>query len=358
MLTAGHARGQVRYAWIDANSTAAPDSLTVAAPVLARHLTRYVFGDAQKARALYVWITHNIRYDVEQIEASRSLGSTAETLARRGGVCQDYAELFAAMASAVGLECHVVSGYTKDHRGIAPVGHAWNAVLIDSSYLLIDATWGAGYLEGARFRQHFDEAYFLVAPTDLLTTHMPFDPIWQFSTAPITHAEFVSRTPAPHERRGGGTPVRSLPERSHDGSPVALEAALARMGELADDTESLKLELPRKHYRESVLGLALAHGERAVRAYNVYVDFYNRRWRAPRLSDADLARTYAEAEMHVDAALEALTRIASAPPSQRTAMGADAASDQLRDLRAAVRAGRSVVDRYLRTWKPLRMFVM
>jgi transglutaminase-like putative cysteine protease len=55
----------------------------------------------------------------------------------RKGVCNDFAELFAALARAVGLKVTVVSG-TNPGTGS---GHMWNKVSIDGVWYRLDATW-------------------------------------------------------------------------------------------------------------------------------------------------------------------------------------------------------------------------
>ena len=57
------------------------------------------------------------------------------------------------MCKALGLECVLISGYSKgtsyvDGQMPTKANHAWIAVKIDSQYYLIDSTWGAGTCSG------------------------------------------------------------------------------------------------------------------------------------------------------------------------------------------------------------------
>lgn len=54
-------------------------------------------------------------------------------------VCNGYAQAFNAMAQAVGLRSVEVTG--SDSAGVTGGSHAWNKVLVDGEWLLVDTTW-------------------------------------------------------------------------------------------------------------------------------------------------------------------------------------------------------------------------
>ncbi|KAJ3082878.1 hypothetical protein HK102_001408, partial [Quaeritorhiza haematococci] len=103
-----------------------------------------------------------------------------------------------------GLEVEVVHGFargvgtepgdlamtkTKDGK---PTGHAWNAVKVDGEWRFIDATWGAGNVDGRNFKRSFTPYYFLTPPNRFITSHFPADPAQQHLVPRLSEAEFMS----------------------------------------------------------------------------------------------------------------------------------------------------------------------
>lgn len=109
---------------------------------LAREITANDSTDEDMARSINLWIVNNIKYDY----ASFNDGSYAkkpfdalDTLNRRMAVCQGYANLYAALARAVGLKAKVITGTAFTGKEWA--GHAWNEVLVDGEWQIVDSTW-------------------------------------------------------------------------------------------------------------------------------------------------------------------------------------------------------------------------
>lgn len=166
---------------------------------LAQQITQGATNEAQRARALYDWITTNIRYDVEEWAHITGGGSSymnahdpLSVLARGTTVCAGYSWLFDAMARSVGLDSTFLIGSVRGYRGtpddalVSAFKHAWNAVRIDGEWRLLDATWGArqtgesetDYLE----RQSY---YFDTPPNQMIFDHLPESPEWQLLEEPI-----------------------------------------------------------------------------------------------------------------------------------------------------------------------------
>jgi len=164
---------------------------------LAEYLIKPAKNDREKAKAVYCWITRNIAYDVSAYLAGkvRSL-SPDEVLKTKSAVCQGYAELFAALGTAAGLEVITVEGYAKGLGYLAgdvfrgDCNHAWNAVKLSGKWHLLDATWGAGHVENGKFIRHYEEYYFCPPANHLIYTHFPRDPQWQLLCAQISLQEF------------------------------------------------------------------------------------------------------------------------------------------------------------------------
>ena len=179
---------------------------------LTRALTAPYPGQLFKARAIFKWITENIRYDCkdynkheyrgkpykeikckddEDCEAKIEASETEyidKVLKRKKAVCQGYAMLFKRMCILAGLQAEFIPGYIRQHYYQVGMSgsliHAWNSVLIDSTYYLLDATWAAGtavpnergklvdYIKG------LNEYYWLTPPRDFARDHFPQNPKW------------------------------------------------------------------------------------------------------------------------------------------------------------------------------------
>ena len=189
--------GQPDYSKIDRHALAAPPSVTNSIQSLSDYLTQPARSDTEKARAIFRWMTANITYDTEGYFSGNCETTSAEgTLKSRKSVCAGYGNLFEALAASAGLEVVVIPGYAKG-TGYVPgqtipseSNHDWNAVKIGGRWQLIDATWGAGHLEGRTFIQEFDDHYFLTPPEEFGFDHFPEDPKWQLLDQPLTMAEF------------------------------------------------------------------------------------------------------------------------------------------------------------------------
>ena len=169
--------------------------------------------ELEKVRAIFVWITDNIKYSdkfMNDKATSVRAGSKAEleralkkikeedlqrTLQKRKGVCEDYSQLFKEMCSVVGIESEFVVGHARQNKnriGKLPKGndHAWNSVKVDGKWYLLDVTWASGYVNNGKFKKEFKEGYFLVEPEHLIKSHFPEEAKFQYLEVPITKKAF------------------------------------------------------------------------------------------------------------------------------------------------------------------------
>ena len=193
----GHVLAQ--FARVDAYADAVPRSAEQSVLALAAYLAKSGPTDLIRARALYRWVTRNIAYDVAGFVAGNYGDLTPDgVLRRRISVCEGYSRLTQVLGSAMGLQIAMIKGwskgysYTSGEKLNGPVNHAWNAVMIDGKWRLMDLTWGSGYLdEKMKFVRSFQEHYFLTSPEEFLFDHLPADPTWQFVDHAISNAEFA-----------------------------------------------------------------------------------------------------------------------------------------------------------------------
>lgn len=186
---------------------------------LANQISEDFTKDANKVRALFTWLTLNIRYDMQSFYEGQSSISFSyrskkdldqklraindhtvrKTLRSKKAVCEGYAQTFKKVSELMGIPCKLIGGYSK--ADVSDIGnipeqenHAWNAVKVDSKWYLVDATWGAGYTNGDKWIQRFNDYYFFTDPDKFALTHLPSEPEWIFSNKIMTK-ELFYKTP-------------------------------------------------------------------------------------------------------------------------------------------------------------------
>ena len=156
--------------------------------------------DAERARAIYSWIAFNIRYDYNaylnpprvqgfsystEAEKQRKIKQLNDNLIQKAfnskkAVCEGFTALYQNLAEQVGLKCEIVKGDSKTR--LADIGrkntssnHAWNMVLINKKWRLIDVTWGQGYYDSNKGRMvnDFNPIYFDTDPDYFFAKHFP-----------------------------------------------------------------------------------------------------------------------------------------------------------------------------------------
>ncbi|XP_066429015.1 kyphoscoliosis peptidase-like [Eleutherodactylus coqui] len=159
--------------------------------------------DIDKVRAIWIWLCHNISYDVEGfLGNSEKLYRTEDVLQRRRGVCAGYAALCAHMCREAGIRCREIPGFSRGadscdsgsfHR--TKSNHMWNAVELAGDWYLLDACWGAGTvdLQNRIFIPRYEDFFFLTDPEDFIETHWPDDPTWQLLEPTVSFEDFEQK---------------------------------------------------------------------------------------------------------------------------------------------------------------------
>jgi transglutaminase/protease-like cytokinesis protein 3 len=131
--------------------------------------TKYSLNQAESAYFVFRWITENIAYDCYSY-VHGGIDYKEESSYTKGlAVCEAYSLIFKRMCEALGLEAVKISGYSKGTSYVpgklpTKTNHAWNAVKIDGTYYLLDATWGAGSCNKDTFEPNFKDSYFCTDP--------------------------------------------------------------------------------------------------------------------------------------------------------------------------------------------------
>ena len=181
---------------------------------LARLLTEPYNTELKKVRSIFYWITTHISYDVEKFHnrsdeplvvyfspwdsATKCKAHIQHILNKKMGVCSDYAKLFKTLCSYANIKAEEVDGYS--HWPTDSIGatfkdnHAWNAVMINNKWYLLDATWASGSCDDnvTLFTPHFNGYYFLTPPEMMIWNHFPADRQWFLTTDTISLNDFFN----------------------------------------------------------------------------------------------------------------------------------------------------------------------
>jgi Transglutaminase-like superfamily len=183
------------YRDIDRHALKAPKEAEQAIDSLAKYLAAPARNDREKTRAIFRWMTDRIAYDVEAYFGKRETDASPEgVLQNRRAVCAGYANLFQELCTSTGIEAVVIDGDAKGF-GFVEDGrtenHAWNAVMLDGAWHLLDVTWCAGGVTDEKtFLKDFKETYYLTAPEQMILDHLPADSEWQLLNPPVSAEDF------------------------------------------------------------------------------------------------------------------------------------------------------------------------
>ena len=108
---------------------------------MAQTLIEGATSDQEKVERIHAFVTESIQYDYDKA-ASIGAGYVPEidhTVQLGTGICYDYASLTAAMLRSVGIPTKLHKGYSDEITSY----HAWNTVLVNGEWKLIDTTLDA-----------------------------------------------------------------------------------------------------------------------------------------------------------------------------------------------------------------------
>jgi len=350
------------YSKIDSQSATVPASLKTASEISA-YLTKNLSTPTEKVRAIYYWISHNIRYDVSQLAnagisyRSGERNLLNEVLQKRQGVCQHYAELFNAFCKAAGIQSYIISGYTKTDGKIATLPHAWNAVFIDGKYSEIDATWAAGYVDNGKFNTKFDDIYFLISPAEFIKTHMPFDPIWQFLDNPVANKEFQTNDFSKlktHSNFNFSDSIKAIAELDSLNILIHENKRIRNCG-LTNELIRNFVAQNQQNIVQIKYNQAVGDLNKAVEAYNIYVMNKNKQFNGTSMEDAKILELLLAARNHTESA-EKRIRFLNSDNSTILKNITDM-QIAIEKLKKNINTEDAFVRKYISTWKPLRMFL-
>lgn len=341
-----------------------PDSQTGTTQGISGYITSNFASQTDRSRAIFVWVATSIQYDIDNMFAVNFYQSAdeiiKEALSKRKGVCQHFAELYSSIANQSGIKTYVITGYTKQNGLVDYLPHAWCASLIDSSWYLIDPTWGSGYIYNSRFIRKINDNYFKAKPEKMISSHMPYDPLWQFMNYPVTSQEFYEGSTAIDTSKPFFDYPDTLKRFEHE-TRIARLVASSRRIEQNGVRNSLIFERLKHNRREieyyndslrvEMYNSAVYHYNDGINHLNRFIDYRNRQF-TPKKEEIEIREMVNQAEWSLVNARLKLQAIQN--PDSNTAASILQLSRSIEEAMMNLNEQRIFVDKYFRTGKMLR----
>ncbi|MBV9963817.1 MAG: hypothetical protein JO072_16360 [Parafilimonas sp.] len=296
-----------QYSAIDKIALQLPDSISKTTAGIASYINAKFKNDADKIRAIFIWTATNIQYDIENIYAINFYESEEDkinkALANRKGICQNYAAVFNDVCIKTGIKSFVIDGYTRQSGFTDYIPHQWCVAYVDTSWVMVDPTWGSGYVSGGTFHKRIDNNYFKVHPAMLIKTHMPFDYLWQFLNYPVTNQEFYEGKTGENKQKPffNFTDSIALYEQQSRIEQLQNEARRIEKNGLKnsmifDRLQHIKMEIEndkvqaeneRQNKLAAFYNSAAANYNEAVNVFNAFIDYRNHQFK-PEKTDTEI----------------------------------------------------------------------
>ncbi len=148
----------------------------------AEELAESFTTEKEKCRAIFRWISNNIKYDYNVLnDYKKDRVDPLIVYKSKKAVCAGYASLFQAMCEEAKIKCLYISGDANPSGGLGS-SHAWNIVKLDGTWYVMDLTWASGYvsgvLSGSKFTKNFNEEWWMVDYEKAIKTHHSENSDW------------------------------------------------------------------------------------------------------------------------------------------------------------------------------------
>ncbi len=162
---------------------------------LAKEIIPITSNRKEQLQMLLLWSYYNMKPDSIRFFNGGDPLTTEESIVERKGLCEEYSNIVDEFCKIASIESFKVTGYVKYPSYVIgdvfqEANHAWNAVYLDSSWVLCDLFWSTTALDAetstqSHFVKRLETDYFLGHPSIFLNDHLPADPIFQFENHPI-----------------------------------------------------------------------------------------------------------------------------------------------------------------------------
>lgn len=185
--------------------------------VLTENICNAADQDQKRVENIFYWVSHYIQVDVNRYNKQKIAYDRTpdQILKSKKGDADDFAVLIKAMCESIGIRCQVIQGYEKNDlyengAGFYKPNHAWNAILVNNKWELVDAYNAAGNIEmdlswfkkqlqkinkkklytstKVKFVQNYNPDFLFQNPEEVRLSKIPVDPIWQLTdtTMPLS----------------------------------------------------------------------------------------------------------------------------------------------------------------------------
>ncbi len=294
------------YQQIDKKIAQIPDSLSKSTTKIASYINAHFKTDDDKIRAVFYFTASRINYDLENMfKLNNNLKSEEiikNTLETKKGVCINYAEVFNDLSNKLGIKSVIVVGYTKQNGKIDVLSHAWNAIYLNHKWFVFDATWGGGHVNNGKYVQKINENFYKVEPSKIITSHMPFDYLWQFLNYPITNDAFYKGITTLNKSKTYFDFQKEISLYENYSESLKLATSIKRIEQngiknalIAEMIQHKKIKFENikqvKLYEE--FNNAINEYNAAISQFNAFIDYRNRRFK-PLKSDEEIKKMIEE----------------------------------------------------------------
>ena len=327
-----------------------PVDKTYSTADIADYVKQNFTTERKKLLAIYTWVASNIKYDTDSANVI-NLGLDHEAkitaaLRRRRGVCENYAAIFNDICLRSGVTSFIVDGYTKQNGIIDKTGHSWCAVFTDNSWLLCDPTWDEGT---------GNTKYFLVAPSVMIETHMPFDPLWQLLNYPVSHRMFYTGNIYPDKNQpyinyadsvSAYIKMDSLQRLRSTAFRIEQSGLYNNMVKNRHDQTKMNIEIIREDKDVDLYNSAVDELNSTTTIYNNFVEYRNKQF-TPAITDNALQALLYGIDAKLLSGHKKLDEIANTEASFK--FSTDAVRDKLNALALRVNVQKDFLKTYLNT---------
>jgi len=173
-------------------------------PKLAYRLTSNLETDAERFRAIYMWVCTNIkndyslysknlrkrkRFETDTIKLQNWNDKVKKTifsnlLKNKKTICTGYAYILKEISTLAEIKCEIINGFgrtsTINIETLNTPNHSWNAVLLNDKWYLCDPTWASGIPNPKtnRFQFSYNDGFFFPNPELFAVNHFPAQEKW------------------------------------------------------------------------------------------------------------------------------------------------------------------------------------
>jgi hypothetical protein len=162
---------------------------------IAKSIAEMTSDKKEQLQMLLLWTDQNMHADSIRFFKGGYPLTTTESIQKRMALCDEFSHIFSDFCTAMNIPCIRIEGYVKylnfkPKDNFTECNHAWNAVYMDSTWMLCDIFWSTSVLRtdsqsSPHFVKKLNTKYFLAAPETFIENHLPCDPVFQFENYPI-----------------------------------------------------------------------------------------------------------------------------------------------------------------------------